>query len=337
MFLARMLFPVVLIACCLSFVSGCSALKARTAIPVEAEQEVISKSGDSDPKLTDPSTTQTAEQESESVGAVTERVREERKEAFNPYVLTAHKHNFFLPVSYSTDINEAVYQQNDVPLREGLQPVEVKFQISLKSQLNESDLLFINDSLSVGITLEAWWQLYSSDLSSPFRETNYQPEIFYMAPLLWRPYGGSTAIVFGFEHQSNGQVQGLSRSWNRLYTTLIYEKGPFVASIRPWYRIPEEAKEAPGEPEGDDNPDILDFMGHGDVGASWRNETFEYAIRVRGNPSTGKGAITAGVTFPFFAKFRGFVQYFRGYGESLIDYNHFQQRLGVGVALSSLF
>lgn len=275
--------------------------------------------------------------EKESVGALTERVIQERETAFNPYVLTAHKHNFILPVSYSTGINEAIYQQNDVPLREGLQPAEVKFQISLKTRLNEGDLLFANDSLSMAITLEAWWQLYSSDLSSPFRETNYQPEIFYLLPLLWGPFGGNTALVTGLEHQSNGQVQGLSRSWNRLYTMLIYERGDFVASIRPWYRIPEKAKENPGDAEGDDNPDILDFMGHGELGASWRNANYEYAINLRGNPDTGNGALKIGLTFPLVARFRGFVQYFSGYGDSLIDYNHRQQRLGIGVALTNLY
>lgn len=270
-------------------------------------------------------------------GVVSERIRQERADAFNPYVLTAHKHNFVLPVSYSTGINQDVYEQNEVPLGDGLQPAEVKFQISLKSQLNEENLLFENDALSVGITLEAWWQLYSSDLSSPFRETNYQPEIFYLVPLLWGPFGGNTAVIVGFEHQSNGQVQGLSRSWNRLYTTLIYERGAFVAHVRPWYRIPEEAKDEVDDAEGDDNPDILDFMGHGEMGMSWRKYRKEYAVRVRGNPSTGKGALTLGMTFPLFAKFRGFVEYFNGYGDSLIDYNHHQQRLGLGVALTSLF
>lgn len=275
--------------------------------------------------------------ESIGPGAVTERVRQEREDAFNPYVLTAHKHNFILPVSYSTGINEEIYQQNEVPLREGLQPAEVKFQISLKSQINETDLFLKDDALSLGVTLEAWWQLYSSDLSSPFRETNYQPEIFYLMPLLWGPFGGSTAVVLGFEHQSNGQVQGLSRSWNRLYATLLYERGSLVAAIRPWYRIPEKAKKNPGDAEGDDNPDILDFMGHGEMSLSWRDNTMEYALRGRGNPATGKGAISVGMTFPLFAKFRGFVQFFSGYGDSLIDYDHYQQRLGVGVALTNLY
>lgn len=273
----------------------------------------------------------------EGPGAVSERIKAERREAFNPYVLTAHKHNFILPVSYSSSVNNDVYAQNDIPLRNGLLPEEVKFQISLKTQLNENDLLFDDDSLFLGITLEAWWQLYSNDLSSPFRESNYQPEIFYIKPLLWGPFGGSTTFAFGLEHQSNGKVQGLSRSWNRLYTLLVYERGSYVYSIKPWYRLPEQDKESPEDPKGDDNPDILDFMGNGEVGISWRDDKYEVAFHGRLNPSTGKGAMDLGVTFPLFAKFRGFVEYFNGYGDSLIDYNHFQQRIGVGVALSNLF
>jgi len=337
--------------CCLYALSGCSTLTkaSRTDVDLPDARDSVSKpveyqnSADSAAENTIADSLGSTGNQAiddnapDAPGAVTERVRQEREEAFNPYVLTAHKHNFILPVSYTSGINEEIYRQNDVPLREGLQPAEVKFQISLKTQLNESDLLLKDDALSLGITLEAWWQLYSSDLSSPFRETNYQPEIFYLVPLLWGPFGGSTALVLGFEHQSNGQVQGLSRSWNRLYGTLIYERGPLVATIRPWYRIPEKSKDSPDAPEGDDNPDILDFMGHGEMSVSWRRSDLEYAVKARGNPSTGKGAVTAGLTFPLFAKFRGFVQLFSGYGDSLIDYDHYQQRVGVGVALTNLY
>ena len=273
----------------------------------------------------------------ETPGVFSERVRAERRAALNPYVITAHRHNFVLPLSYTSALNESVYRREDVPLREGLEPLEVKFQVSLKTQLNERDLLLANDSLSFGLTIEAWWQLYADDLSSPFRETNYTPEIFYTKPLLWGPFGGSTALVFGLEHQSNGQVQGLSRSWNRLYATFVYERGNFVAQLRPWYRLPEGEKDSPDDPEGDDNPDILDFMGNGSIALAWRDSRYEYSLRGHGNPDTGKGGGEIGVTFPLFGRFRGYARYFNGYGESLIEYDHFQARLGLGLSLTNMF
>ncbi|MBX2883141.1 MAG: phospholipase A [Granulosicoccus sp.] len=308
------------------------------AVPVEQEHSVANSDSEAFviPEEVDDNMVYIPDTES-APGPVTERARAEREVASNPYVITAHKHNYFLPVSFTTRLNEEIYQQNDVRLREGLIPTEVQFQISLKNQLNEKDLLFKDDALSLGITIEAWWQLYSDDLSSPFRETNYQPEVFYTAPLSSRLFGGGIATLFGLEHQSNGQVQGLSRSWNRLYAGLIYEKGSKVVGFRTWYRIPEKAKSSPDEADGDDNPNILDYMGYGELSFSIRDAGLEYAAKVRANPSTGRGAIELGLTYPLFSRFRGFVKYFNGYGESLIEYDHFQQRIGVGVALTSLY
>ncbi len=267
-------------------------------------------------------------------GELTERVMRERETVLDPYVITAHKSNFILPFSYTNQLNDAVY---DVAEVDGFKHVEVKFQISFKTQLNRSDLFLKDDSLSLGFTLEAWWQLYSSDLSSPFRETNYQPEIIYLKPLLWGPFGGSTALLLGFEHQSNGQFQGRSRSWNRLYAGLIYEREDLLVQLRPWYRIPEDEKDDPSEADGDDNPDILDFMGHGDLTVSLRRDDHDYQMLLRGNPTTGKGAVRLRWTFPFFSRFSGLFEYFNGYGDSLIDYDVHQQRVGLGVVLTPLF
>lgn len=269
-------------------------------------------------------------------GIVADRIRREREAGFDPRVIVAHKHNYFMPLSFTSKINSAAYQLDDVPLREGLRREEVKFQISLKAQLNADDLFFSNDGLYFGITLVAWWQLYSDDLSSPFRETNYQPEMFYINPLGRSFFGANTSIGFGLEHQSNGQVQGLSRSWNRLYANFILDYGGFVVNLRPWYRIPEKPKEDVTEAEGDDNPDIHSYMGHGDLTIGWQAGDFELETLMYGNPKTGKGGIRLGMTYPLFAKFRGYIEYFNGYGDSLIDYNHFQQRVGLGVALTNL-
>lgn len=279
----------------------------------------------------------TQDAQNDNAGVVSGRLEQQRRSAFNPYVVSTHKQNYVLPVSYTSSLNSDVYEQINEDIPDYLNSEEVKFQLSLKVQLNENDLLFSNDALFAGFTLEAWWQLYSKDVSSPFRETNYQPEVFYLVPLAWKPFGGSTSAVLGLEHQSNGQVQGFSRSWNRVYTGFLIEKGNLFGFIRPWYRLPEDAKETPNNPKGDDNPDILDFMGHGELLLGWRGSQYEFSANLRSNFSTGKGAAELAMSFPLFGRFRGVVQYFNGYGDALIDYDHFQQRLGVGILLSNLF
>lgn len=270
-------------------------------------------------------------------GVVTDRLESERATAFNPYVVSTHKKNFVMPISYTRKLNSRVYGDLSEELPQFLDKEEVNFQLSLKAQLNEQDLFFNDDALFLGFTLKAWWQLYAKDVSSPFREINYQPEIFYLTPMSYKPFGGTTSIAVGLEHQSNGQIQGISRSWNRLYTALLFEKDNYFGVIRPWYRLPEDEKSSPVDPKGDDNPDILDFMGHGEMLLGWRGSKYEFSANFRNNFSTGKGGTELSMSFPLFGRFRGVVQYFNGYGDSLIDYDHFQQRIGVGILLSNLF
>ena len=118
---------------------------------------------------------------------------------------------------------------------------------------------------------------------------------------------------------------------------MIFEKGNFVASFRPWYRLPESAKLTINSPQGDDNPDITDYMGRFELRLGYKWHNLEFTTMTRQNFSTNKGAIELGFTFPLYGRMLGYVQYFNGYGESLIDYNHYQQRLGVGLALTNAF
>ncbi len=270
------------------------------------------------------------------LGAISERMIKERKSAFNPYVITPHKMNYILPVTITNEINTKAYEDFS-NWADNLKDVEAKFQISIKVPLTTGNLLPKGDQLFFGFTIASWWQLYTESISRPFRETNYQPELFYITPIDWHPFDSNTGVIFGFEHQSNGRSQIISRSWNRVYINFLFEKNNFALSFRPWYRVPEDEKENDFNAVGDDNPDIDNYMGHFELGMAynWRKD-YEFSMKLRENFSEHHGAIEIGFTFPLWAKLRGYAQYFNGYGESLIDYNHKQQRFGIGFALTDI-
>lgn len=271
----------------------------------------------------------------DSAGAISHRLSRERQNAFNPYVITPHKMNYILPAYKTNAINTLPYFEQ-TELQDNLDDLEAKFQISLKVPLFEDSLFIEGDALYLGFTLQAWWQIYASNISKPFRETNYQPELFYLAPLGWQPFGGNTAMILGIEHQSNGRGRVLSRSWNRVYTSFLFEKEGFALSFRPWVRLNEEDKQFPFDPSGDDNPDIEDFLGHFELGMAYEWDDIEFVFQGRRNFATDNGSAELGITFPLFGRLRGYATFFTGYGESLIDYNYRQTRYGLGVALTDI-
>jgi len=236
-------------------------------------------------------------------------------------------------VSYSV-LDQTVYE----PQLQGndLDNVEVKFQVSMK-YIAAEDFVFDGVNLQFAFTATSWWQAYNKEISAPFRETNYEPELIFSYTKPWSLLG--LPVKHGFvslNHQSNGQSGTLSRSWNRLIGGLSFEHNHVVWQAQLWWRFPEDAKTDPNDPGGDDNPDILEFMGHGQLGALWqisRNHNLE--LRLRNNlRSDNKGAIEIGWSYPFTNNLRGFVQYFNGYGESLIYYNESTQRLSIGVKMT---
>ncbi len=264
------------------------------------------------------------------------RLQEEIHTEQNPYLLTAYKQNYILPWSYVTEQNP-IYSDNGLYVNHA----EAKFQFSFRFPLSSRDLFVKGDGLDLAYTQKSFWQVYNSD-SAPFRETNYNPEIFYTMPLSFRPFGADTALRFGLEHESNGRgiIGGvlLSRSWNRAYANLIYAKDNYIISVRPWYRFPENAKTSPTDPAGDDNPDIEKYLGYFDLTAALQYRNLEFSLLARNNLRTNEnhGAIELGMSFPMYHKIRGYAQFFNGYGESLIDYNHNINRVGIGILLTDI-
>ena len=186
-----------------------------------------------------------------------------------------------------------------------------------------------NGDFWFGYTQQSNWQPYNGNdaVSAAFRETDYEPEAFLTLRTNIKVMGWRWRMLsLGFVHQSNGRELPLSRSWNRLYAQFGLERKNAALIVRPWIKQPEKT-------EQDDNPDIRQYMGSGDARLTYINEGHVYSILGRYSFSGQRGALQLDWAFPISGAFKGYVQIFSGYGESLIDYNPTQTVLGVGVLL----
>ena len=134
------------------------------------------------------------ETKSTSQSAYFDRLSSQKKSSFDPYIMTPHKMTYLLPIIFSDKVNRKVYV-NVGQWADEIQSVEAKFQFSLKVPLTKKAIFTEDDSLDFGFTVQSWWQVYNQKLSRPFRETNYQPELFYTAPLEWQPFNGDRKSV----------------------------------------------------------------------------------------------------------------------------------------------
>lgn len=249
----------------------------------------------------------------------------------NKYLINLHRANYILPVRYSDDPNQEPFSPvfGAAEVDGEVDDVEARFQISFKSRFWASEDL--RWGAWFGYTQTSQWQIYNDDLSRPFRETNYMPEVL----MSFRP-GVQVAgfdwnlLTFGYVHQSNGRTQVVSRSWDRLITELGFERGDFALLAKAWWRIPESSND-------DDNPDINRYMGYGDLTGLYKWRGHSFSLMGRGNWNTGKGAAQlTWTTPPLLGPLRGYVQAFSGYGDSMIDYNWNQNIIGIGISLNDV-
>ncbi|ENX15601.1 hypothetical protein F895_02147 [Acinetobacter sp. CIP 64.2] len=250
--------------------------------------------------------------------------------------IRAYQPVYLLPVFWTSDKNEfpsSPNPENTVKQKQDLTSSEAKFQLSFKTKAWEN-IFGDNGDLWLGYTQSSRWQVYNSKESRPFRETNYEPEASLMFRTNYEILGLNARLLgVTLNHQSNGRSDPLSRSWNRVIFNLGFEKDNFALMVRPWYRIEEEAKD-------DNNPDIKDYIGRGDLTAFYRKGDNDFSLMLRHSLKGGDrshGAVQFDWAFPIKDKLRGHLQIFDGYGESLIDYNHRATYVGLGVSLMNWY
>lgn len=248
-------------------------------------------------------------------------------------LLLPHKPVYFLPISYNENPNEAPFQE----LRKRpefsergtfVKPLESEFQVSFKVLTNRN--IFDSDfDTFIGYTNRSWWQVYNDSWSRPFRETDHTPEIFarkvFSGPkkyyfVEWVGYD------FGFVHESNGQIQEISRSWNRLFLRLHAFIGNVMLEVTPWYRLPDNP---------DENPDIEDFKGNLSILASHSSSLGTFSLELL--PGRKRQGLAFSHSYHWKEGLDFFIKIDYGYGHSLLDYSNESRRIGFGIKLSNPF
>ena len=210
---------------------------------------------------------------------------------------------------------------------------EAKFQFSLKADIGTQrhfDFMGLNTFRVWGAyTQQSYWQAFNFRNSSPFRETVYEPEL--IATLGTGNASGLKLINIGGVHQSNGRALPESRGWDRIYVLGGWEWDTTSLLLRRWQRIQESSLQ-------DDNPDIVDYLGRGDLVIRWepKDQTQSVAILLRNNLNTqdNRGYMQIDWATPVNLGHvaRLHIQTTSGYGASLIDYNHQQNTVGAGIS-----
>ncbi len=252
-----------------------------------------------------------------------------------PYLLIPHKESYFLPLSYNDNPNHEPYedieQLSEYSERgEYTRHLESEFQISFMTLTNKN-IFGTNFNTFLAYTHRSYWQLYNEDWSRPFRETNYNPEVFaryvFDDPL---EFLGFKFMVYdiGLEHESNGQIQELSRSWNRVFGRAAILTGTTFLSLKVWYRLPEKESL-------DDNPRIYQYKGY----ASLTAKTFVNSSMVQ--LTLYPGTKYAGGELTYSAHWKNSIHFYTkisyGYGISLQDFDNETRRIGIGISLGDFF
>ena len=140
-----------------------------------------------------------------------------------PPAIQTYQQNYLLFANWSDNPNRMPSSPSpNHTTSEDLLATEVKFQFSLKSEILKWDTdfpVFDKYRLWFAYTQQSYWQFYNTKDSRPFRDNNYEPEIILT---LGRPDDAAflkplKLVNIGLEHQSNGESDPLSRSWNRIY------------------------------------------------------------------------------------------------------------------------
>lgn len=264
----------------------------------------------------------------DDLSAVEVRATKEQVAKSNNFTIAFYKPNYIIPYYYTGSPYNNIYR-NQTPGNEKLTREEIKYQLSLKVPFWKN-ILGYPSTLYFAYTQLSYWQAYNKEAF--FRSTDYEPEIFLANEINFHLYKDFTLnfINVGAEHQSNGFGNTLERSWNRLYLEATASQGNFMVIMKPWYIFHDHSWLV-------HNPNIGSYLGYMQLIFAYKLENSVINLRTYGLGVHGGQRTSAELSYSFKMTpyMNGYLQVFSGYGQSLIEYNHRTNSVGIGIAFSN--
>jgi outer membrane phospholipase A len=241
----------------------------------------------------------------------------------------------------------------------GNENAQLKYQISMKFRLLEPNLYVLKYNLFpayFAYSQKSLWNI--SQQSGPVEESNYNPEFFLEYPVDAVIAGRiklRAVVISPLEHESNGLAGAQSRSWNRQYAmvkagleskeklkvTNSFLSDKALLYVKLWHASGYSGQDDYLRSIGSRGK-FLDYMGQGEVGASIRNFLWggswqDHQLDVR--TPVFRDSRKDSCEFQFRQQlpdmnFALYLQYWYGYGETLLRFDQFGRRGFVGLAFS---
>ncbi len=252
--------------------------------------------------------------------ALNKRISRENAIANNRFGISFDQPTYILPFYYTGNPLQDI---GPTPKNQSIMHEELTPQLSLKFPIWPH---IANSTCSIGAsyTQLSYWQVYNK--SQFFRETDYEPALFVSDHYLPNWLASS-----GVVHQSNGRGGTYERSWNRAYADLTFSGVHWMVSVKPWVLIFKS------DSSDLHNQDIAKYLGYERVVVAYKYDRQEWSVMLRNSVESGfqRIALELDYSFPIHGILHGYIQYFHGYGQSLIEYNQKTNSAGIGIALSN--
>ena len=236
---------------------------------------------------------------------------------------------------------------------------QIKFQISIKFRVLEPNLYVLKYNIFPAYVIYTQKSLWNVGRKSmPFEESNYNPEFFLDYPI--------NAVILGrfklrnlvfspIEHESNGLPGIQSRNWNRQYVLIrlgleskekLETKNAFLSDkallyVKLWRAVGYSDQDDYLHSIGKNNK-FSDFMGRGEIGISirnflWRGSFRNHQLDIK--TPIFRDSSKNSYEFEFRQQvpnmnFALYLQYWYGYGETLMRFDRFGHRGFVGLSFS---